>query len=152
MLDTIFGQIGAILWLGVCAFAIGMGQEPERRAAGALVIAWLATLAVRRETDLAGGIWAVMAIELLLFVFLLLLGWKSNRTWPIWAAAFQSVTVLVHVVVMIDFRIRAIAYISAYTVGTYGVLISVAVGTVQAWRLKRAMGDVNKLRGLSSSD
>ena len=105
-----------------------------------------------RETDLAGGIWAVMAIELLLFVFLLLLGWKSNRTWPIWAAAFQSVTVLVHVVVMIDFRIRAIAYISAYTVGTYGVLISVAVGTVQAWRLKRAMGDVNKLRGLSSSD
>lgn len=136
MLDTLFSQIGAVLWLGVCAFAIAMGGKPERRAAGALMIGWLATLAVRRDTDLSGSMWLIMGIESVIFAVLLFLGWKTNRTWPIWAAAFQFITVLVHVVVMIDLRIRAIAYISASTVGTYGVLICVAVGTVRAWRLR----------------
>lgn len=141
MLDTLFSQIGAILWLAVCAFAIAMGGGPERRAAGALVIAWLATLAVRRDTDLSGGAWLAMGIEALLFAVLLFLGWKTNRTWPVWAAAFQFITVLVHVVVMIDLRIRAIAYISAYTIGTYGVLICVLVGTVRAWRRRDEQAD-----------
>lgn len=146
MFDTLFSQIGAILWLGVCAFALAKGDVPERRAAGALVIGWLVSVAVRSDTDLSGALWLLMGIEALLFVFLLLLGWKTNRAWPTWAAAFQCVTVLVHVVVMVDLRIRAIAYISAYTVGTYGVLICVAIGTVQAWRLREQTG----WRGLPS--
>lgn len=141
MLDTLFSQIGAILWLGVCAFAIAMGGKPERQAAGALVIGWLATLAMRSDTDLSAGVWLTMGIEALLFLVLLGLGWKTNRTWPIWAAAFQFITVLVHVVVMIDIRIRAIAYISAYTIGTYGVLICVAVGTIRAWRRRDEQAD-----------
>ena len=62
---------------------------------------------------------------------------SAARAWPIWAAGFQSITVLVHIVTMIDLRIRAIAYISAYTIGSYGVLICVAIGAWQAWRLRQ---------------
>ncbi len=50
MLDTLYSQIGAVLWLGVCAFALLKGDEPERITSGALVAAWLATLAIHRET------------------------------------------------------------------------------------------------------
>jgi hypothetical protein len=139
LLDTLPSQIGAILWLSVCAFAIAKGDRPERLMAGALMIGWLATLTVRSDTDISGAVWMLMGIEVLLLVPLLGLGWKTDRAWPIWAAGFQSITVLVHVVTMIDLRIRAIAYISAYTIGSYGVLICVAIGAFQAWRLRQLM-------------
>ena len=93
-----------------------------RRFPWALTVACSLALAVL----LALGVWQVQR-----------LGWKTDRAWPIWAAGFQSITVLVHIVTMIDLRIRAIAYISAYTIGSYGVLICVAIGAWQAWRLRQ---------------
>ena len=137
MLDSLASQIGAIFWLSVCAFAIAKGDRPARLMGGALVIGWLATLTVRSDTDLWGAVWMAMGIEVLLLILLIRLGWKTDRAWPIWAAGFQSITVLVHIVTMIDLRIRAIAYISAYTIGSYGVLICVAIGALQAWRLRQ---------------
>ena len=149
MLDTLFSQIGAILWLGVCAFAIAKGDRPERLAAGALVIAWLASLTLRSDFDPSGSVWLVMAIDVTILVMMLGLGWKTDRTWPIWAAGFQAIAVLVHVVVLIDVRIRAIAYISANTIGSYGVLICVAAGAVHAWRTRQTMWRTRS-KGLSS--
>lgn len=139
MLDTLFSQLGALLWLGVCAFALFKGDKPERFAGGALVIAWLATLAVHRETIIASVTIPVLLIDMAVLLVLIGLGWKSERNWPIWAASFQAITVLVHIVTMIDLRIRAIAYISAQTVGTYGVLICLAVGTFMAWQVREAI-------------
>ena len=139
MLDTLYSQIGAILWLGVCAFALAKGDRPERLAAGALVIAWLATLAIHRETDLGVGTIVMMGVEVCLFALFLGLGWKTDRTWPIWAAGFQAITIMVYIVTLIDLRIRAIAYISAQTVGTYGVLICLAIGTFWAWQTREAI-------------
>ena len=142
MLDTLYSQIGAVLWLGVCAFALMKGDQPERIAGGALVIAWLATLAIHRDTvpiGYASTALLVMAIDVCLLAVLIGLSWFSDRTWPIWASAFQAVTVLVHVVTLIDLRIRAIAYLSAQTVGTYGVLICLAVGTFWAWQIREAI-------------
>lgn len=142
MLDTLYSQIGAILWLGVCAFALLKGDQPERVAGGALVIAWLATLAVHRDTvpiGYASTALLVMAVDVGLLLLLLGLSWRTDRNWPIWAAAFQSIVVLVHIVTLVDLRIRAIAYLSAQTVGTYGVLISLAIGTFWAWQTREAI-------------
>ena len=142
MLDTLYSQIGAVVWLGVCAFALMRGDQPERIAGGALVIAWLATLAIHRDTvpiGYASTALLVMAIDVCVLAVLIGLSWYSDRTWPIWASAFQAVTVLVHVVTLIDLRIRAIAYLSAQTVGTYGVLICLAIGTFWAWQIREAI-------------
>ena len=139
MLDTLFSQVGALLWLGVCAFAIFRGDRLERLAGGALVIAWLASLTTRSDNDLSGGVWGIMAIDGALLVLLIGLGWKTDRTWPIWAAGFQAITVLVHVVTMIDERIRTIAYVSATTIGSYGVLICIGIGALRAWQVRRPL-------------
>ena len=147
MLDTLFSQIGAVLWLGVCAFALLKGDGPERFAAGALVIAWLATLAAHRDTVPLGydsTAWVVMAIDAILLIVLIGLSWRTDRTWPVWAAAFQSIIVLVHVVTLIDLRIRAIAYLSAQTVGSYGLLICLAIGTFWAWQTREAIRPRNE--------
>lgn len=139
MLDTLISQFGALVWLGVCAFALYKGDKPERFAGGALVIAWLATLAVHRETILTSVTIPVFLIDVAVLVVLIGLAWRSDRNWPIWAASFQCITVMVHIVTMIDLRIRAIAYLSAQTVGTYGVLICLAVGTFMAWQVREAI-------------
>lgn len=139
MLDSLFSQIGAVLWLGVCAFALLKGDKPERFAASSMVVAWLATLAVHRDTLLTGVTIPVLVIDAALFLVMLGLSWRTDRNWPVWAAAFQAIVVLVHVVTMIDLRIRAIAYLSAQTVGTYGVLICLAIGTFWAWQTREAI-------------
>ncbi|WP_051257193.1 hypothetical protein [Brevundimonas aveniformis] len=139
MLDTLYSQLGAIVWLGVCAFALLKGDKSERMAGGALVIAWLATLAVHRDTNLTSVTIPVFLIDMALLALLIGLSWRSDRNWPVWAAAFQSIVVLVHVVTLVDLRIRAIAYLSAQTVGTYGVLICLAVGTFWAWQTREAI-------------
>lgn len=139
MLDTVFSQVGAVLWLGVCALAVARGDRVERLAAGVFVVGWLASLTARSDTDVSASVWLIMGIDALILVFLLGVGWKSDRAWPIWAAAFQAISVLVHVVMLIDLRIRAIAYISANTIGSYGVLICLAVGVWQSWRASRAV-------------
>jgi len=139
LLDSLFSQIGAVLWLGVCAFALLKGDKPERFAASSMVVAWLATLAVHRDTLLTGVTIPVLVIDAALFLVMLGLSWRTDRNWPVWAAAFQAIVVLVHVVTMIDLRIRAIAYLSAQTVGTYGVLICLAIGTFWAWQTREAI-------------
>lgn len=139
MLDTLYSQLGAIVWLGICAFALLKGDRPERMAGGALVIAWLATLAVHRDTNLTSVTIPVFLIDVALLALLIGLSWRSDRNWPVWAAAFQSIVVLVHVVTLVDLRIRAIAYLTAQTVGTYGVLICLAVGTFWAWQTREAI-------------
>lgn len=144
MLDTLFSQVGAVLWLAVCAFALLKGDQPERFTAGALVIAWLATLAVHRDTVLSSVPIPVMLIDVILLVLLIGLSWRTDRSWPIWAAAFQAIIVLVHVVTLIDIRIRAIAYLSAQTVGSYGLLICLAIGTFMAWQTREALRPIDE--------
>jgi hypothetical protein len=142
LLDTLYSQIGAVLWLGVCAFALLKGDEPERITSGALVAAWLATLAIHRETVPSGydsTAVVVMVIDVLLLVFLIIMSWRSDRNWLIWASAFQSIIVLVHVVTLFDLQIRAIAYLSAQAVGSYGLLVCLAIGTFWAWQIREAI-------------
>ena len=138
-MDTLFSQVGAILWLAVCAFALLKGDQPERFTAGAVVIGWLATLAVHRDSVLSGVPIPVMLIDVMLLVLFIGLSWRTDRSWPVWAAAFQAIIVLVHIVTLIDIRIRAIAYLSAQTVGSYGVLICLAIGTFVAWQTREAI-------------
>lgn len=141
-MDSLFSQIQAIVWLGVCAFALFKGDRPERIAGGALVIAWLATLTVHRinaSNDYADIAWAVMAVEGVVLLVLVGLAWKSEHAWPVWACGFQAITVMVQIITLIDFRIGIIAYLSAQAVGTYGVLACLAIGTFWAWQIREAI-------------
>jgi hypothetical protein len=139
LLDSLYTQIGAIAWLAVCGFALWKGEKPERTAGGALLIAWLATLAIHRDTMMTDVHYFTMAIDVIVLGLLVALSWKSERTWPIWAAGFQLLTILVQIVPMFDMRIRYMAYLAAQTIATYGVLVCVGVGTFWAWQEREAV-------------
>ena len=139
MFETLSSQIAAVAWVGVCAFALIKGEQAERSGGGALLVGWIGTLAVQREVGYANATLSVMAIDIVLLLVLLGLSWKSDRSWPIWGAAFQLITVLVHIVTLADLRIGVFAHLSAVFVATYGLLACLAVGTFWAWQEREAI-------------
>lgn len=139
MLDTLYSQITAITWVAVCCFALMKGEQTERIGGGALLVGWIATLTIQRQVGTAEAALPVMAIDVILLLVLLFLAWKSDRSWPIWGAAFQFITVLVHIITLMDLRIGLVPYVSAVLVATYGLLACLAVGTFWVWQEQEAI-------------
>lgn len=138
MFATLYSIVGGGLTALIVGFALLKGDEPERFAAGSYAIAFLATLAFQ-DTPYVLGINPVIAVidTILLGVFLALI-WKSDRQWPIWAAAFQALVVTTHVLGLLNVRPPLAAYITVINVSAYGILIAIGVGAFWAWQERRA--------------
>lgn len=140
MVDTFAGQVGAVFMVGVCAFAMLKGDEPERLGAGAYMIAWLATLLIQNDSNLYSiplGLFAIDVVTLLVFIGL---AWKSRRAWPIWASGLQLLTVSSHILGLIEVRASLASFYAVMNLASYGILITLAVGTFWAWQERRAAG------------
>ncbi|RZJ18859.1 MAG: hypothetical protein EON91_03620 [Brevundimonas sp.] len=140
MIDTLAGQVGAVLMVSVCAFAMLKGDEPERLGAGAYLIAWLATLLIQNDSNLYSiplGLFAIDVITLLVFIGL---AWKSRRAWPIWASGLQLLTVSSHILGLIEVRASLASFYAVMNLASYGILLTLAAGTFWAWQERRAAG------------
>ena len=140
MFDTLASQIGAVFMVAVCAFAFLKGDEPERVAAGAFVLAWFASLLAQDDANVSSVQWGVFAIDVVMLVVLGALAWKSRRTWPVWAAACQLMVVTSHIMSMVDLRPTLAAFVTVINLAGYGVLVALAIGTFWAWQERRAAG------------
>lgn len=138
MLDTPLSQIGFGLAALVAAFAFLKGDEPERIGAGAFLLGVFATLLVHDRTALTGVQWRVLAVDAVFLGVCAALAWKSRRSWPVWACGFQSVVVMSHLLALVDLRPSLAAFYLVINLAGYGVLVSIAAGTWQAWRDRRA--------------
>ncbi|QBX37603.1 hypothetical protein E4M02_00465 [Brevundimonas sp. S30B] len=140
MFDTLYTQIGAGLTIAVALFAFLKGDEPERIGAGAYVFLWFASLLVQNDSNIYHLPWSVFALDLIMLLILSGLTWKSNRAWPLWATALQLLAVASHLFVMIDLRPSLTAFYTVLNIASYGVLLSIAIGTFWAWQERRAQG------------
>lgn len=138
MLDTLLSQIGFAVAALVAAFAFLRGDEPERIGAGAFLLGVFATLLIHDGAALRGVQWGVLAVDLVFLGVCAALAWKSRRSWPVWASAFQLVVVMSHLLALVDLRPALAAFYVVINLAGYGVLASIAVGTWQAWRDRRA--------------
>ncbi len=137
MLDTLLSQIGFAVAALVGAFAFLKGDEPERIGAGAFLLGVFATLLIHNGGALRGVQWGVLTVDLVFLGVCAALAWKSRRSWPVWASAFQLVVVMSHLLVLVDLRPAMAAFYFVINLAGYGVLASIAVGTWQAWRDRR---------------
>jgi hypothetical protein len=139
LLDTWYTWIGAAAVLVICGAALWKGDRLEQWGGGLCFLAWLATILI--QDDVAARIeqFALMGVDLVMLAALGALAWKGERSWPIWAAACQAITVAVHLAKFVDFRIPEIAYISALVLASYGVLVALAIGTFVAWLEREAL-------------
>ena len=140
MFDTLSTQIGAVLTVLVVAFAFLKGGEPEKTAAGTYVLGWFASLLIQTGAVVSGTQWGMMAIDTVMLAVFAGLVWKAKRAWPTWVAALQSLTVMSHILTLIDIRPPMSAFIAVINLASLGILLTIAIGTFWAWQERRAAG------------
>lgn len=139
MFDTLYSQIGGLILVSVCVFALWQGDQPERVGAGTYLLAWLLTLVIQDDVDLNDWQPLLLLIDLVVLCVFVGLGWKSRKTWPIWAAGLHLIGSMSYLVPLVDRRLPAWSYITVVNIAAYGVLIAIAVGTFWAWQERRAL-------------
>ncbi|MBX9617053.1 MAG: hypothetical protein K2X25_15785 [Caulobacteraceae bacterium] len=141
MWDTLYSQLFLlpVVLVGILAFA--KGDEPERLAMGAYLLGWLAAMLVQDGQAIHGswqlGLFALDVVMLLVFGGI---AWKFRRNWPIWAAALQLIVLVSHVVIVIDPRAGMRSFYTVLNLASYGILLTIGIGSFWAWQERRAAG------------
>ena len=138
MFDTLYSQIGSAIAVAVVAFAFLRGDEPERVGAGAFALGLLASLLVQDDSQLYGPQWGLFVIDVILLTVYIALAWKSRRSWPVWASGLQALSVMTHVLTIVDPRPPSAAFYAVVNLASYGILLALALGVHRAWRDARA--------------
>jgi hypothetical protein len=137
----------AILLL-ICAYAFWRGQQEERVAAAACLLATIVTVWVippvaLRYSTLDPGQLAIDAAMLATFMAIAL---RSKRFWPLWVAGLQLTMSTSHLMKAIDANLLPRVYAAAAVLWSYPILLIIFVGTWRAHRLHR----VPKSRSLAA--
>lgn len=124
--------------LGITGYALWRGGGPERAVAALLLAASLATIATPTidRVSYFTVFYAVMWIDLALFLGLAAVAALADRFWPMWLAALQLVALGAHGVRAIDPTLWAAAYWLVTTKIAYPMLLLLFAGT---WRHRRRL-------------
>lgn len=117
----------------VFGFAVWKGRAPERIAAAACALASVVTPFVisHRWFDPQ---WGVLAIDLALLAVLLWLSLATDRIWVLFIAAFQLLSVVTHLAILVDHSVAPLPYRRGLVIWSYLTLVPLAWGTWRVWR------------------
>ena len=124
----ILNYLGLLALFGSCGVAFRWGGTDERIASLAFIAATFASK-LFTESDYGHTENIVMTIDTLLLLALVVLALRSDRFWPMWAAAFQLIGTSVHLASMTETGDFKWAYAVGLIFWTYPVLIALIVGT-----------------------
>jgi hypothetical protein len=120
---------------GSSAMAWKWGGFDEKLAATGFVLATLASN-IANQNNYNNTETGILVIDVALLVGLVILALRSDRFWPMWAAAFQLVGTMVHVASMTETGDFAWAYAVGLLFWSYPVLIALMVGTWMEGRFR----------------
>lgn len=118
----------------VALYASWAGGTPERLAACAVTLAYVASPYAQLFTSLVEPQYGVLLVDAALFLALLALSLASDRRWLLFATAAHGLGVLTHLAVVADQALLPRAYLSANIATAYLVLGALALG---AWSRRR---------------
>lgn len=125
--------LGILVLILVCGAAFFKGGIEERVTAAALLLSVGVTVLLRDRSwshlQVAGFV-----MDVLVLVVLVAISLKSPKYWPMAAAGFQLLAVLIHVAKMIDPSVQDWAYITAIVIFTYLMIGALGVGVWNTWR------------------
>lgn len=128
-------------WISLAALLISTGVAlwrggwPERLAAGAMILAWLASGLLYKTRLWFGPQTAVFLVDLALLLVLLFIALRSDRWWPMWACGFHGLTLILTLATLLDTRISNRAgYIAGGGVFSYLVMLALFLGAVRRRR------------------
>ncbi len=140
MFDLLSPQIKwHIIFAAVCLLVVWRGRRPERITVGFLLAANIVTVVTSRENFWKPIEPTLVAIDSCVALFFVGLALISSRWWPLWAAAFHLLAVIMLVVNALDPAIRPYAYYVGEQIWDYLGLIALLIGALLEGR--RAIGD-----------
>lgn len=104
----------------------------------AYVAAWLVSRAVYNYRDWFDPQWSVLAVDLVLLGVSIALALAYNRTWLLFATAFQLLAVVIHVAIMADASVRALPYVRGLVIWSYLTQLALLVGVLQHLQANRS--------------
>ena len=141
MVNMIYAIVGAVFMLVMAVFAFTVGGKTEKNGAGAYLFAWFASLLMQENGPLVGNSpIGVFVIDLIMLGVFAGLAWRSRRTWPIWAAAIQLVTVMSHILILTDTQMSRTSIYTVMNLNGYLIIACLMVGTFWAWQDRKAAG------------
>lgn len=111
--------------------ALWRGGWPERLAAIAMILAWIASALLFKTRLWFGPQTAVFVVDLALFATLLFIALRSDRWWPLWACGFHGLSLILILATLLDTRISNRAgYIAGGGVFSYLVMVALLLGSL----------------------
>lgn len=136
-LHTLPEQVWFAAMTVVSLFALWRGGRTERFVAWANLAAWVASRLVFNAMEGGALQWGVLAVDVGFLGLLIFAAMSSNRSWTLFAAAFQLLGVVIHLATMVDSDIMMLTYMRGLVIWSYLVLVSMAWGTWQIVRERR---------------
>ena len=134
----------------VCAGAFWKGGREEQLAAGGLLLGFALTVALRDGSW--GGIqWSAFVADVCLLVLLTAIALRTERYWPVAAAAFQLLGVVTHLARMVDPGVMAWAYATAQVIWSQLLVAAIGVGAFNTWRAGHPPVDKKPVSGPGSA-
>ena len=124
----IYTALTLIALFGSAAMTWKWGGLDEKWASSAFILAALASN-LANASRYGHTETGILIVDLALLAGLLLIALRSDRFWPMWAAAFQMVAVTVHIASLTENGKFAWAYAVGLIFWSYPVLIALMVGT-----------------------
>ncbi len=128
--------VGLTLTVVICGGAFWKGGREEQVASGGFVLS-LVTTVVLRDPRWLGAQWGAFGADALMLVLITAISIRTTRYWPLIAAAFQLLCVMIHIARLIDPGVRAWAYATAQVIFTHLYLWTIGVGVLNTWRANR---------------
>ena len=131
LFNTIWAYIYYTFLFACCGYAIFRGGRWEYIGAAIMILGSLSTLAVARSF---GSSWSsvevgIFVIDTVALFALVQLAIKSDRFWPMWAAAFHLLAVSVHTAMMVAPEITPWAFGTGAVFWAYPMLLALAIGS-----------------------
>jgi hypothetical protein len=135
--------MGAILGLAflvaACFMAWRWGGRDEQFAAFGFAMATLASNLANQHLYASPEV-GVLGVDLMVLAGLVVLALKSDRFWPMYAAAFQFVGTVVHAASFTENGNFAWAYAVGLIFWSYAVMLALMAGTWLEGRARRLLG------------
>jgi hypothetical protein len=141
--------VGLAITVLVCGGAFWKGGREEQAAAGGLVLSLVVTV-VLRDPRWLGPQWGAFGADVCLLVLLTWIALRTTRYWPLAAAAFQLLCVVIHIARLMDPGVHGWSYATGQVIFSQWVFFAVGVGTINTWRRSRQPaieGDPNTAPG-----
>lgn len=132
MWPIVLALAGAFAMVLACGYAILRGDRPERWCGLLIAAAWAGSFLLQDRAHNLAPQYAVAGLDVLLSLALLAMTLRFRRVWLIVASASQLLTAATHVAFVIDPRIAALGFMTAYYIWSYVTLIALVWGTRRA--------------------